>query len=156
MIPCCLRLLPTMCFPSNMFLHSLYDSHPVIKEVIFVMALPQRQFYASTFCSTRLLVYLFLLIDRSRSPTRNRRFDFFRVVDRAVWICSHPFPSLNPAYIFRCSSSLLPVLALLPPFLHPRHLVLFRAPLVTQWHENFLIPYSCCCILSRLRYPTLF
>ena len=61
--------------------------------------------WVATSPSSRLLVNLFLLSGRSRSPTRSRTFSFFAY---SIGPCRYvliPISSLNPPYISTCFSS---------------------------------------------------
>ena len=87
-------------FPSGTSRSSLYGSQFTTLWIVLHIA----QFSSSSFSSTRVLIYLFLLSDRSRSPTGYRSFKFFRSMYWAVQICLHPYSSPSPPSIVGCFS----------------------------------------------------
>ena len=73
--------------------------------VLLYFVAPHGHIFIATSSSSRLLVYLFLLSGRSKSPTRNRSFSYFV---KSIAPCRYvfiPISSLNPPYISKCFSS---------------------------------------------------
>ena len=83
---------------------SLYISRSPTMCVLLSAFVPHGHICASMSSSSRLLVYLFLVSGRSRSPTRNRSFSFFA---QSIGACEQvfiPISSLNSPYTPQCFS----------------------------------------------------
>ena len=80
--------------------------------VLLSVHLPKGHICESTLSSSRLLVYLFLLAGRSRSPTRNRSFSVFAKSYGSCKCVSIPISSLSPPYLSKRFSAIASSLAL--------------------------------------------
>ena len=118
---------------SNASRSSLYIS---LCESYFIVV-PHGNICVATFSFSRLLLHLFLLPGRSRSPTRNRSFSFLYVIYWAVQIRFHSNVFLQPHVYISSVSSLSPhFLALTFPFLLPAGIISFTSVL---YPPNFSI-----------------
>ena len=140
---------------SNTCRSSLYIPHSPNVRVLLSIALPHGHTCART-ASSRLLVRLFLLSRRYRSPTRNRSSSVFA---KSTGPCKYVFiliPSLNPPYISKCffhlalfliaNISLLSIISSTSVLYLPN----YSADITSSW---FLLYPS---MIFQLRYPTLF
>ena len=118
--------------------------------------MPHRHISASTSSSSQLLVYLFLLSGRPRSPTRNRSFSIFA---KSIGPCKYvfiPIPSLNPLISRSVFPSLPYSLALAFPFFLYFLLPLpFSSETSRRTSTLLSVPLDPS-ILSQLRYLTIF